>query len=132
MTVSDHPLPNPRSVVSPFIRKFPSLTPSDSAPPSFRTLLQSANLETRSLPPNEPLGKWEASADVACHSLSDVSQHGEPGAAVADMQPVDAVVSHVLQKILDPVSIVETGPFSKSSPLCESTVCGSLLVSCLF
>jgi hypothetical protein len=131
MTVSDHPLPNPRSVVSPFIRKFPSLTPSDSAPPSFRTLLQSANLETRSLPLNEPLGKWEASADVALHSLSDVSQHGEPGAAVADMQPVDAVVSHVLQKILDPVSIVETGPFCKSSPLCESTVCGSLLVSCL-
>ncbi|GAQ78019.1 hypothetical protein KFL_000060860 [Klebsormidium nitens] len=28
--------------------------------------------------------------------------HGEPGAAVADVQPVDAIVSHVLQKILDP------------------------------
>lgn len=28
--------------------------------------------------------------------------HGEPGAAVADLQPVDIVVSHVLQQILSP------------------------------
>ncbi|KAJ4851495.1 hypothetical protein Tsubulata_026245 [Turnera subulata] len=28
--------------------------------------------------------------------------HGEPGAAVADMQPVDVVVSHVLKQILSP------------------------------
>ncbi|XP_059640733.1 putative 3,4-dihydroxy-2-butanone kinase isoform X2 [Cornus florida] len=28
--------------------------------------------------------------------------HGEPGAAVADLQPVDVVVSHVLQQILSP------------------------------
>lgn len=31
------------------------------------------------------------------------SQHGEPGAAVVDVQPVDVVVSHVLQQILSPV-----------------------------
>ena len=30
-------------------------------------------------------------------------QHGEPGAAVADLQPVEVVVSHVLQEILSPV-----------------------------
>lgn len=30
-------------------------------------------------------------------------QHGEPGAAVVDIQPVDVVVSHVLQQILSPV-----------------------------
>jgi hypothetical protein len=30
-------------------------------------------------------------------------QHGEPGAAVADLQPVEVVVSHVLQQILSPV-----------------------------
>ncbi|GFY95342.1 dihydroxyacetone kinase [Actinidia rufa] len=29
--------------------------------------------------------------------------HGEPGAAVADLQPVDNVVSHVLKQILSPV-----------------------------
>ncbi|KAL1204349.1 putative 3,4-dihydroxy-2-butanone kinase [Cardamine amara subsp. amara] len=28
--------------------------------------------------------------------------HGEPGASVVDIQPVDAVVSHVLQQILNP------------------------------
>jgi|APAra0007618328_1042625.scaffolds.fasta_scaffold02192_4 hypothetical protein len=31
------------------------------------------------------------------------SQHGEPGAAVVDVEPVDVVVSHVLQQILSPV-----------------------------
>lgn len=30
-------------------------------------------------------------------------QHGEPGAAVADLQPVDVIVSHVLKQILSPV-----------------------------
>lgn len=30
-------------------------------------------------------------------------QHGEPGAAVADLQPVDVVVSHVLKEILSSV-----------------------------
>lgn len=30
-------------------------------------------------------------------------QHGEPGAAVADLQPVDIVVSHVLKQILSTV-----------------------------
>ena len=30
-------------------------------------------------------------------------QHGEPGAAVADLQPVEVVVSHVLLEILSPV-----------------------------
>jgi dihydroxyacetone kinase len=29
--------------------------------------------------------------------------HGEPGAAVVDVEPVDVVVSHVLQQILSPV-----------------------------
>lgn len=32
-------------------------------------------------------------------------KHGEPGAAVADLQPVDTVVSHVLKQILSPVSV---------------------------
>lgn len=30
-------------------------------------------------------------------------KHGEPGAAVADLQPVDIVVSHVLKQILSTV-----------------------------
>lgn len=30
-------------------------------------------------------------------------QHGEPGATVADIQPVDVVVSHVLKQILSKV-----------------------------
>lgn len=41
-----------------------------------------------------------------CGSYLDLilfSQHGEPGAAVVDVQPVDVVVSHVLQQILSPV-----------------------------
>lgn len=35
--------------------------------------------------------------------VSPFFQHGEPGAAVADLQPVDVVVSHVLKEILSPV-----------------------------
>lgn len=34
-------------------------------------------------------------------------QHGEPGAAVADVQPVDVVVSHVLNQILSPVCMID-------------------------
>lgn len=34
-----------------------------------------------------------------------VFQHGEPGAAVADFQPVDIVVSHVLKQILSTVCL---------------------------
>lgn len=30
-------------------------------------------------------------------------QHGEPGAAVADIQPVDVIVTHVLNQILSQV-----------------------------
>lgn len=37
-----------------------------------------------------------------CHFLF---QHGEPGAAVADIQPVDIIVSHVLNQILSTVSL---------------------------
>lgn len=36
-------------------------------------------------------------------------QHGEPGAAVADLQPVDVVVSHVLNQILSPVCPIVYG-----------------------
>lgn len=32
-----------------------------------------------------------------------IFQHGEPGAAVADLQPVDVVVAHVLMQILSAV-----------------------------
>lgn len=31
-------------------------------------------------------------------------QHGEPGLAVVDLQPVDVVVAHILRQILSPVS----------------------------
>jgi hypothetical protein len=31
-------------------------------------------------------------------------QHGEPGVAVVDLQPVDVVVEHVLKQILSQVS----------------------------
>lgn len=33
-------------------------------------------------------------------------QHGEPGAAVVDLQPVDVIVSHVLKQILSTVSLL--------------------------
>jgi len=39
---------------------------------------------------------------LICHALL---QHGEPGAAVVDIQPVNVVVSHVLQQILSTVCI---------------------------
>ena len=39
----------------------------------------------------------------SCLNLILFSQHGEPGAAVVDVQPVEVVVSHVLQQILSPV-----------------------------
>lgn len=39
-----------------------------------------------------------------CHFLF---QHGEPGAAVADIQPVDVIVSHVLNQILSTVSLTQ-------------------------
>lgn len=36
-------------------------------------------------------------------------QHGEPGATVADVQPVDVVVSHVLKQILSKVCHIIVG-----------------------
>ncbi|KAL6552385.1 hypothetical protein OROHE_007749 [Orobanche hederae] len=47
-------------------------------------------------------GKMELGLGIcgdAC-SISTLVKHGEPGAAVADLQPVDIVVSHVLKQIL--------------------------------
>jgi len=37
---------------------------------------------------------------IACPAIL---QHGEPGAAMVDIQPVNVVVSHVLQQILSTV-----------------------------
>ncbi|KAG5536053.1 hypothetical protein RHGRI_023740 [Rhododendron griersonianum] len=52
--------------------------------------------------------------------------HGEPGAAMADLQPVDNVVSHVLKQILSP-DIVNS---RKMRPLIDSRI-SSMLLSAL-
>lgn len=45
-------------------------------------------------------------------------QHGEPGAAVTDLQPVDVVVSHILKQIL--------------SAVCSITVLNQIIFSCFY